>query len=96
MHAVSLKLLLLHLFLIFFLQDMGYAMIEAVNRQPITWKPDLRAFHVGCVVDKMALGQLFSEYFGFSTVIIIPPVLHTDPLIYHRCQKILVIDSNIT
>ena len=62
-HTSQCKLLLLHLFLTFFLQDMGCAMIEAVNCQPITWKPDLRPFHVGCVVDKMALGH--SEYFGF-------------------------------
>jgi hypothetical protein len=36
MLVVFLKLLLLHLFLTFFLQDMGCAMIEAVNRQPVT------------------------------------------------------------
>jgi hypothetical protein len=40
----------------------------------------LRPVHVGLVVDKVALGQIFSEFFGFP-VNIIPPWLFT--LIYH-------------
>jgi hypothetical protein len=59
MHAVFLKLLLLHLFLTFFVQDVGCAMTEAVNCQPVTWKPDLRPFHVRCVVDKNGTGTFF-------------------------------------
>jgi hypothetical protein len=31
---------------------------------------------VGFVVDKVALGQVFSEYFGFPCKNIIPPLLH--------------------
>jgi hypothetical protein len=29
---------------------------------------------VGFVVDKVALGQIFSEYFGFPCTILIPPI----------------------
>jgi hypothetical protein len=45
----------------------GRAIAEAVSR----WLPTaaapvrVRAEHVGFVVDKVALGQVFSEYFGF-------------------------------
>jgi hypothetical protein len=31
---------------------------------------------VGFVVDKVALGQVFSKYFGFPCKYIIPPLLH--------------------
>jgi hypothetical protein len=46
---------------------LGRAIAEAVSR----WLPTAvarvhsRAWQVGFVVDKMALGQVFSEYFGF-------------------------------
>jgi hypothetical protein len=38
------------------------------------WGPEFvpRSIHVGFVVDKVALGQFFSEFFGFPLVIIIP------------------------
>jgi hypothetical protein len=32
------------------------------------------AENVGFVVDKIALGQVFSKYFGFALPIIIPPI----------------------
>jgi uncharacterized protein YihD (DUF1040 family) len=37
---------------------------------------------VGFVVDKMALGQVFSEYFGFPCQSSFHQLLH-NPLIYH-------------
>jgi hypothetical protein len=49
------------------LQEEGHAIAQAVSR----WLPTtvaqvhIRAEHVGFVVDKAALGQVFSEYFGF-------------------------------
>jgi hypothetical protein len=45
----------------------GHAIAQAVSR----WLPTaaaqvhVRVEHVGFVVDKAALGQVFSEYFGF-------------------------------
>jgi hypothetical protein len=47
--------------------DIGRAIAQAVSH----WLPTAaarvraRAEHVGFVVDKVALGQVFSEYFGF-------------------------------
>jgi hypothetical protein len=43
-------------------------------------------FHVGFVVDKVELGKVFPEYFGFSSVNFIPPVLH-----YRKKKKKLII-----
>jgi hypothetical protein len=34
-----------------------------------------RSLHVGFVVDKVVLGQVFSEFFGFPCQYIIPPSL---------------------
>jgi hypothetical protein len=54
----------------------GRAIAQAVSR----WLPTAGSSHVGFVVDKVALGQVFSEYFGslanlystnFSTITII-------------------------
>jgi hypothetical protein len=48
-------------------QPIGRAVTQGVNR----WLPTavarvrVRVEHVGFVVDKAALGQVFSEYFGF-------------------------------
>jgi hypothetical protein len=45
---------------------------RAVAQEASRWLPTaaarvrVRAEHVGFVVDKAALGQVFSEYFGFS------------------------------
>jgi hypothetical protein len=38
-----------------------------------------RSVHVGCVVDKVALGQVFLRVFRLLPVNIIPPFLHTHP-----------------
>jgi hypothetical protein len=35
--------------------------------------------HVGFVVDKVAVGQVFSEYFGFFCQIFIPPISTQSP-----------------
>jgi hypothetical protein len=42
------------------------------------WRPgfDRGSFHVGLVVDKVALGQGFPRVFRYSSVSFIPPVLH--------------------
>jgi hypothetical protein len=46
--------------------------------------------YVGFVVDKVALGQVFLQVLRFSSVIIIPPMLHTHSFIYHqRCIMFL-------
>jgi hypothetical protein len=56
---------------------LGRALAQAVSR----WLPTaaarvrVRAEHVGFVVDKVALGQVFSEYFGFTCQSsFIPPI----------------------
>jgi hypothetical protein len=54
----------------------GRAIIQAVSRRLQTAAARVRARsgHVEFVVDKVALGQVFSEYFGFPCLpIIIPP-----------------------
>jgi hypothetical protein len=38
---------------------------------------------VGFVVDKVALGQVFSEYFGFPLPIFIPTNFSTITITYH-------------
>jgi hypothetical protein len=43
---------------------LGYAVAQVVNRWLPTATARLRE-HVGFVVEKAALGQIFSEYFGF-------------------------------
>jgi hypothetical protein len=47
----------------------GRAIAQAVSRWLPTAAARVRArvWQVGFVVDKMALGQIFSEYFGFPT-----------------------------
>jgi hypothetical protein len=70
---------------------MGRAVAQAVSR----WLPTaaarvpVRAEHVGFEVDKVALGQVFSEYFGFpanhhstnfSIIIIIIRGWHNRPI----------------
>jgi hypothetical protein len=46
--------------------ETGRAVAKAVNRWlPTAARVRVRAEHVGFVVDKAALGQVFSEYFGF-------------------------------
>jgi hypothetical protein len=38
---------------------------------------------VGFVVDKVALGHVFSEYIGFPQSIFIPPIFSTITITYH-------------
>jgi hypothetical protein len=47
---------------------------------PVTKKPFKQYFHVGLLVDKMALGQVFSKYFGFPCQFSFHHLLHT----HHR------------
>ena len=56
----------------------GRAMTQAVSRRPLTAEATgsiLGQVHVGFVVDKMALGQVFYEYFGFPVSVL-----------FHRCS----------
>jgi hypothetical protein len=50
------------------------AVAQAVSR----WLPT-GSCQVGFVVDKVALGQVFSEYFGFPCTIFIPPIAPLSP-----------------
>jgi hypothetical protein len=65
----------------------GRAIAQAVSR----WLPTaaVRGSRPGLVtwdfvVDKVALGQVFSEYFGFPCQISIPPIAPKIILIHHR------------
>jgi hypothetical protein len=55
-------------------------MAQAVSRRPFTAEARVRSdpgsVHVGFVVDKVALGQVFLRVLRFSPVNFIPPVLH--------------------
>jgi hypothetical protein len=53
-------------------------MAQAVSRRPLTAEVPVRfrSVHVGFVVDKVALGQVFPRVLRFSPVSFIPPVLH--------------------
>jgi hypothetical protein len=53
-------------------------MVQAVSRWPLTTEArvDPGSVHVGFVVDKVALGQVFPRVLRFSPVNSIPPVLH--------------------
>jgi hypothetical protein len=48
----------------------GYTYGDAIAHAVTRWLPtavaDPGSGHVGFVMDKVALGQVFSEYFGFS------------------------------
>ena len=52
-------------------------MAQAVNRRHLTAEARVRSrvIHVGFVVDKVALRQVFPRVLGFSPVNFIPPVL---------------------
>jgi hypothetical protein len=53
-------------------------MAQVVSRRPLTAEARVRALgsiHVGFVVDKVALGQVFLRVLRFSPVDIIPPSL---------------------
>jgi hypothetical protein len=49
-------------------------MAQAVSRRPPTAEARVRSVHVGFVVDKVALGQVFLRVLRFSPVNFIPPV----------------------
>jgi hypothetical protein len=53
-------------------------MAQAVSRRPLTVETRVqsRSVHLGFVVDKEALGQVFPRVLLFSPVSFIPPVLH--------------------
>jgi hypothetical protein len=54
------------------------AVAQAVSRRPLTAEARVRpeSVHVGFVVDKVALGQVFPRVLRFSPVNLIPPMLH--------------------
>ena len=67
----------------------GLEKVTNLNMQAVPWlrrlvaglsprRPgfDLGSVHVGFVVDKVALGQIFPRILRFSPVNLIPPVLH--------------------
>jgi hypothetical protein len=56
----------------------GRAMAQAVSHRPLTAEArfDPGSVHVGFVVDKVALGQVFPRVLWFSPVNFISPVLH--------------------
>jgi hypothetical protein len=62
----------------------GCAMAQAVSRRLLTAaarvRAQVRSGHVGFVKDKVALRQVFSEYFGFLCHLSWRQVLHTDYL----------------
>jgi hypothetical protein len=63
-------------------EKIGRAIAQAVKRRLPTaatgFEP--RSGHVGFVVDKVALGQVFSEYFGFPCQFSFHRLLHTHHL----------------
>jgi hypothetical protein len=56
--------------------EFGRAIAQAVSRRLPVFDP--RSGHVGFVVDKVALGQVFSEYFGFPCQFTFHLLFHTD------------------
>jgi len=44
-----------------------------------------RPDHVGFVVDKVALGQVFMGVMQILPICVIPPMLHTHSVVYHQC-----------
>jgi hypothetical protein len=59
--------------------QVGRAIAQAVSR----WLPTAAASHVGFVVDKVALGQVFSEYFGFPFQFSFHQFISTITIAYH-------------
>jgi hypothetical protein len=59
-------------------------MVQALGRRPLTAETRVRsqAVHVGLMVDKIAVGQVFRRTLRFSTVTIIP-ILHTSSSCQH-------------
>jgi hypothetical protein len=55
----------------------GLAIAQAVSRR-LGFQP--RSGHVGFMLDKVALGKVFSEYFGFSYQLLLRQILHNHHL----------------
>jgi hypothetical protein len=57
--------------------SLGRAMAQAVSRRPLTWEAGFapESIHVGFVVDRVVLGQVFLRVLRISPVSIIPPSL---------------------
>ena len=54
-----------------------------------------RSVHVGFVVNKVALGQVFLQVLWFSPINIIPPMLHTLSFVYYQHCILSLVDSNL-
>jgi hypothetical protein len=52
-----------------------------------------RPVHMGFLVDRVVLGQVFLQILQSSHVRIIPPMFHFHSFLYHLCYIILEIDS---
>jgi len=72
-------------------------MAQAVCRRPLVARiwVQCQVISYGIVVDRVAVGKVFSEYFGFSLVIIIPPVLHAHLVVYYLCYVVSASDNLI-
>jgi hypothetical protein len=55
--------------------DLGHAIAQAVSRRRSVFEP--RSGRVGFMVEKVALGEVFSEYFGFPSQFSFHQLLHT-------------------
>jgi hypothetical protein len=64
------------------IENSDRAMVQEVNLSPLWPGFAPRSLHVGFVVDKVALGQVFLRVLRLSRVNIIPPWLSI--LIYHQ------------
>jgi hypothetical protein len=63
---------------------MAHAMAQAVCHWPLIMK-HLVQVHMGCVMDKAAMGEDFLRLLRLSPVSVIPPMLHNHSLMYHWC-----------
>jgi hypothetical protein len=64
------------------------AMAQAVSSRSLTAEARVRSrVHVGLVVDKVALGQIFPRVLRFSPVNFIPPVLHYTEKLHHSVAQ---------
>jgi hypothetical protein len=76
----------------------SYAMAEVVSQQSLTTEAwvHFRSDHVGFVVDKVALGQVFVRVLWCFPVSIIPPLLCIHSLFYRQCYIIKEADGGVT
>jgi hypothetical protein len=68
-------------------------MVQAVSRRSLTADPgfDPWSVHVGFVVGKVVLGQVFPRVLRFSLVSFIPPVLHY----LEKRKKIIIFSTGL-